>query len=252
MAEHSDKKAKLAFCRFLKGNGYNNVKIINTPVDISAYKNDKEWLFEIKKTSEKKKYFGAATITEMEPIIQQNIEYRIVIAQEEKVDDYTSKFVFYILTLDQFLEWGNPTIPPFKIYFNVLFSNVPNSIMEATTHEKEYVFSEEEYANFKKPLIKSSNAVPFRKCDMETLINFRKKMYNICKHLIEKEDDFLPNSKLYYCKLLEKAKVNNNFFIIKEAYESFNKNAKLVQNGECPWRRLEECRHCPLWEFNEA
>ena len=59
----SDKKAKDAYIVQLKSNGYENVKVINSPVDISAEKNRETYYFEIKMTKKKTKYFGAATLT---------------------------------------------------------------------------------------------------------------------------------------------------------------------------------------------
>ncbi len=243
----TDKDAKLAFCQYLKDHGFTNIKIINSPVDISAMRDNDTWFYEIKKTSEEAKYFGAATITELEPIVK-NQNFRIVIAQAKDSKNESKKFTFYELTLKQFMRWGKPTIPPSKIYFNISFKNTPKDIGDIKSAEKEYFFSESEYSNYKTPQNSKYKAVPFREHHIETLINYRKEMYNECSHLIVRDDCYLPNEKLYYCDLLTKDSLNNDFFIIKETYEHWNEEASIVPNGECPWRRKMECRNCPLWE----
>lgn len=57
----SDVKAKAAYVEHLKSNGYSNPKVIASPADITAEKNGYTWYFEIKKTSQEKNYFGAAS-----------------------------------------------------------------------------------------------------------------------------------------------------------------------------------------------
>ena len=45
----SDLDAKKAYSEFLKSKGFNNIKIISSPSDISAEKNGELFSFEIKK-----------------------------------------------------------------------------------------------------------------------------------------------------------------------------------------------------------
>jgi hypothetical protein len=72
--------------------------------------------FEIKKTSHADKYFGAATMTEWKQALEDPAHYRFVIAIE--LED---TWVFKEYTPAEFMEYS--TIPPFKVYFNIDFSN---------------------------------------------------------------------------------------------------------------------------------
>jgi Holliday junction resolvase len=110
----SDKKAKDAYIVHLKSNGYENVKIINSPVDISAEKNGETYYFEIKMTKKKTKYFGAATLTEWVQAFKTPNHFKFVIAiTDVKEEDF--KFIEF--SPEEFMK--HSTIPPFKIYFNI-------------------------------------------------------------------------------------------------------------------------------------
>lgn len=126
-ASKTDKYAKYAFCKFLKKDGYTNIKVINTPVDIKAEKENVIWWFEIKKTSTDGKYFGATTLTELEKAnecVNGTDQFRFVIAQE--VNAKENLYNFTLLTLDEFAQTDvfHPSIPPIKIYFNVDLANL--------------------------------------------------------------------------------------------------------------------------------
>jgi Holliday junction resolvase len=110
----SDKKAKDAYIVDLKSNGYENVKVINSPVDISAEKNGETYYFEIKMTKKKTKYFGAATLTEWVQAFKTPNHFKFVIA---KTDEKEDSFEFMEFTPEEFMK--HSTIPPFKIYFNI-------------------------------------------------------------------------------------------------------------------------------------
>ena len=110
----SDKKAKDAYIVHLKSNGYENVKVINSPVDISAEKNGETYYFEIKMTKKKTKYFGAATLTEWVQAFEPPNHFKFVIA---KTDEKEETFEFMEFTPEEFMK--HSTIPPFKIYFNI-------------------------------------------------------------------------------------------------------------------------------------
>ena len=108
----SDLDAKTAFCKYLENNGF-TTEIRQAPADIRAVKDGQEWFFEIKKTSQDKDYFGAATSTEWEQAFKDPDHYRFVIARKQSDDS----FQFIELTPDQLMEYS--TIPPFKVFFNV-------------------------------------------------------------------------------------------------------------------------------------
>jgi hypothetical protein len=108
----SDKKAKEVFVKALEIRGYSDVRIAKAPADILALKNGEKYLFEIKKTSAKKEYFGAATLTEWRSAYSNPKNYFFVIAQE------TPKgFNFTEYTPDEFEKFSS--VPPFKIFFNI-------------------------------------------------------------------------------------------------------------------------------------
>lgn len=111
----SDVKAKAEYVEYLKANGYCNPKVIASPADITAEKNGNTWYFEIKKTSQENKYFGAATLTEWIQALKDPDHFRFVIARESNEE----KFDFFEYTPSEFMEISS--IPPFKVFFNVDF-----------------------------------------------------------------------------------------------------------------------------------
>lgn len=111
----SDVKAKAEYVEYLKANGYCNPKVIASPADITAEKNGDTWYFEIKKTSQENKYFGAATLTEWIQALKDPDHFRFVIARESNEE----KFDFFEYTPSEFMEISS--IPPFKVFFNVDF-----------------------------------------------------------------------------------------------------------------------------------
>ena len=73
-------------------------------------------------------------------------------------------------------------------------------------------------------------------------------MQKKCKNLEIVPDRHLPNHPLFYCKLLIKGKVNQEFLSIQQRYKEHNPNSSVAPNGECPWKRPEECVNCPMYE----
>lgn len=112
----SDVSAKEAYVKELQKQGY-NAQIVKAPADIIAEKEGQKWYFEIKKTSHADKYFGAATMTEWKQALEDPAHYRFVIAIELGED----KWDFKEYTPAEFMEYS--TIPPFKVYFNIDFSD---------------------------------------------------------------------------------------------------------------------------------
>ena len=118
----SDIPAKKAFSQLLLQKGYSEVKIVSFPVDIIAIKEGVKHYFEIKYTTKKDKYFGAATLTEWISAMENPNNFRFVIARKEN-DSW--KFIEY--TPNEFMEFN--TIPPFKTYFNIFFNkNLPKKL----------------------------------------------------------------------------------------------------------------------------
>lgn len=111
----SDVKAKAAFVNELLSRGFDDAKVVASPADIIAQKNGTTWFFEIKKTSHKDKYFGAATLTEWVQALKDPDHFRFVVAIEDG-----DEFTFIEYTPDEFMEFS--TIPPFKVYFNIDFT----------------------------------------------------------------------------------------------------------------------------------
>ena len=111
----SDLDAKTAFCKHLEDKGF-TTEIRQAPADFRAMKDGQEWFFEIKKTSQDKDYFGAATSTEWEQAFKDPDHYRFVIARKQS----DGSFQFTELTPAQLMEYS--TIPPFKVFFNIPLS----------------------------------------------------------------------------------------------------------------------------------
>lgn len=110
----SDTKAKAAYKNYLEQNGFEDVKIIKSPSDISAQKNGETYYFEIKMTKQPETYFGAATYTEWSQAFKTPDYFKFVIAHS---DENEVNFIFKEYTPFEFMEYS--TIPPFKIYFNI-------------------------------------------------------------------------------------------------------------------------------------
>jgi hypothetical protein len=108
----SDVQAKTAFCEWLLAHGYSNARISASPADVVAHKDGRDWLFEVKFTKARRKYFGAATLTEWSAAAEQPEHFRFVVAYQR-----SGKWVFDQYTPDEFMAFSY--VPPIKIYFNV-------------------------------------------------------------------------------------------------------------------------------------
>lgn len=114
----SDIQAKRAFVAFLEQQGdYDSVRIASQPVDVIALKNDVEFFFEIKFTTKRHSYFGAATLTEWRAALHAHDRFWFVIAVETNGD-----WNFRTYSPTEFLRFSY--VPPFKIYFNIAMADV--------------------------------------------------------------------------------------------------------------------------------
>ncbi len=119
MNKKSDVNAKLAYKAYLGKKGFSNVRIIASPADIIAEKQNKVYYFEIKMTQQNRNYFGAATITEWQQALKKPDTFKFVIA---KTSDSGLNFEFIEFTPHDFLKYS--TIPPFKVNFNIDLENI--------------------------------------------------------------------------------------------------------------------------------
>lgn len=167
-SDKSDKSAKLAFCQHLEEIGFSNVKITQGPVDVEAEKEKKKWVFELKKTATKKsKYFGATTLTELGEAINKEVEFRFIIAKELSHKRKKYQYEFLWLTLEQFIKLSSPTIPPFKVYFNLPLTIDPSEIDKKD--DAPVNFNEKTYHSFLKKNKKNISSVKFEIADIKTL-----------------------------------------------------------------------------------
>ena len=126
----SDVAAKQAYIKYLLNNGYEKARVTASPADITAEKNGATYYFEIKKTSQEKVYFGAATLTEWFEAIENESFYKFVIAKELPNNEF--EFVEY--TPEEFLQYSY--IPPFKVYFNIDFDDKTKTKKNHLTREQ--------------------------------------------------------------------------------------------------------------------
>ena len=113
----------------LRQSGYERVEITASPADITAFSEGQRYYFEIKSTSKKDIYFGAATLTEWEAAIKYPDTYSFVVA---RIKDGRWEFINY--TPDEFMEYS--TIPPFKVYFNIPVDNGKAKPPSARNHQR--------------------------------------------------------------------------------------------------------------------
>ena len=141
----SDVEAKKAFVKELKRDNFENVKIISSPTDISAFKGKNKFFFELKFTNQKNKYFGAATLTEWECAIHNLNNFFFVIARLHE-----NKWIFDKFSPEEFIQYS--TIPPFKIFFNVDLKNFNKKRPEKTRALNASFENMKELATFYKKL----------------------------------------------------------------------------------------------------
>ena len=110
----ADTGAKGAFRRELLARGF-DARITQSPADITASKDGRNWYFEIKMTRRTDTYFGAATLTEWAQALADPDHFRFVVAVCR--DDAGTDFDFIEYTPAEFMEFS--TVPPFKIFFKV-------------------------------------------------------------------------------------------------------------------------------------
>ncbi len=110
--KRSDVAAKRAFCGWLVEQGYSDVAVAASPVDVIARKDGQAWLFEVKFTQAESTCFGAATLTEWVAAAKDAEHFRFVVAYER-----SGKWIFDLYTPEQFMAFSS--VPPFKVYFSV-------------------------------------------------------------------------------------------------------------------------------------
>lgn len=108
----SDVAAKRAFVAVLCTRGFANVRVTQSPADITATRRGRTYYFELKCTEQTSRYFGAATLTEWEAALRWPKEYVFVVAMKNgrawKFEEYSPI---------EFMEFSY--IPPFKVFFNL-------------------------------------------------------------------------------------------------------------------------------------
>lgn len=119
MNEEYERKAKAFYVTKLNGLGFTDVEVISSPADITAYKNGKQWFFEIKATKKQDSCFGAATFTEWEQAFKTPDTFRFVII---KISEDEKCFESLEFTPDEFIKYSS--IPPIKVFFNINFKNM--------------------------------------------------------------------------------------------------------------------------------
>ena len=132
----SDVLAKSEFVKILENRGF-KAQVKKSPADIKAVKDNQTWYFEIKKTRHTDKYFGAATMTEWQQALKDPEHFRFVVAIELE----TGEWDFREYTPAEFMEFS--TIPPFKVYFNIDFTDKVKKSKKRET--KAVVMSEENF-----------------------------------------------------------------------------------------------------------
>ena len=83
----TDVNAKAAFVAQLKKEGYENVKVVSIPCDITAEKDGKTWLFEIKINN-----LGEYSVNKMKESFKETENFSFVIATPDETQEGGFKF----------------------------------------------------------------------------------------------------------------------------------------------------------------
>lgn len=118
MNDKSDKSAKEQFANYLESKGYTDVKITSSPCDIIAKYNGEERFFELKVTSRKDVYFGAASETEWAKAFNDPDKFKFVVVKRKENGEYDFGSWY---SPEEFIKYSK--IPPFKVYFNINLKN---------------------------------------------------------------------------------------------------------------------------------
>ena len=144
----SDVEAKSAFVKELEKENFKDIKIVFSPADIIAVKDGAKYYFEIKFTNQKDKYFGAATLTEWECVINNLDNFLFVVSRQED-----NKWIFDRFSPKEFIKYS--TIPPFKIFFNLDLKDFGKKQSDETKALKASFNNLEELVSFYKQLKKN-------------------------------------------------------------------------------------------------
>lgn len=220
MAGHTDKYAKYVFCKYLEDKGYKDIKIINTPVDISARLGNETWWFELKKTSKTDKCFGATTLTELEKAQEHLAYFRFVIAQSENNDEKCTSFIFYELSLEQMIAYGRMSIPPFKVYFNLPFDKTTKKSIESQCYKHSCLFSEKEYEKYQSHGKRDSESIDFKLDHINELLRYQQEL---------KCSDINNEKKCFYRVDKRECKINDSIEATGEYFSALDNKRTTIE-----------------------
>ena len=92
-----DINAKAAFVAQLEKEGFENIKVVSLPCDITAEKDDKTWYFEIKINN-----FGEYSINKLKESFKETENFKLVIATPDESQEGGFNFTQY--TLEEYIE----------------------------------------------------------------------------------------------------------------------------------------------------
>lgn len=102
---------------WLTEQGFYNVQKINSPVDFKASRDGQEYFIELKFTSSKKTYFGAATLVEWECALENPENFYFLFAHKQISVTRDDIWDFELMLAEELMKYS--TIPPFKIFFSI-------------------------------------------------------------------------------------------------------------------------------------
>lgn len=224
MAGHTDKYAKFAFCKYLQSKGYTDVKIINAPVDISAKLGNDTWWFELKKTAQQKKYFGATTLTELEQAQLDPLHFRFIIAKADTPEEECFSFTFYELSLEQMIAIGEMSIPPFKVYFNISIDSISLN-KQITCYKYSSAYDETEYTKLKSCSSRNVEKITFKAEHISRLSQYHEEIQRY-----DSDNQIDCNKKYLYRVDRRNYKKQDEIFATGEYFNALSQDKIIVEN----------------------